>query len=66
MGSAKKQKLYGDDSYPGHLKRQLLARDRGPVAVVGGRVAISRGKGESHVVHPGVNCVCNSCGSAYS
>ena len=33
----RKQKLYGDDSYPGQLQRQSLARDRGPIAG-GGRV----------------------------
>ena len=27
---------------------------------------ISHGKGEGHVVHAGVNCVCNGCGSAHS
>ena len=48
------------------------AGDRGPVAGVGGRVGksgksgISHGKGEGHVVHAGVNCVCNVCGSAHS
>ena len=68
----RKQKLYGDDSYPGQFKRQSLARDRGPVAGVGGRVGksgksgISHGKGENHVVHAGVNCACNVCGSAHS
>ena len=34
----RKQKLYSDDSYPGQLQRQSSARDRGPVAGVGGRV----------------------------
>ena len=44
----------------------------GPVAGVGGRVGksgksgVSHGKGEGHVVHAGVNCVCNVCGSARS
>ena len=39
---------------------------------VGGRVGksdksgVSHGKGEGHVVHAGVNCVCNVCGSAHS
>ena len=48
------------------------AGDRGPVARVGGRVGksgksgVSHGKGEGHVVHAGVNCVCNVCGSAHS
>ena len=28
--------------------------------------SISHGKGEGHVVHAGVNCVCNVCGSAHS
>ena len=66
----RKQKLHGDDSYPGQLQRQSSAGDRGPVAGVGGRVdksgksGISHGKGEGHVVHAGVNCVV--CGSAYS
>ena len=32
----RKQKLYGDDSYPGQLQRQSSAGDRGPVAGVGG------------------------------
>ena len=27
---------------------------------------ISHGKGEGHVVHAGVNCVCNVCGSTHS
>ena len=39
------------------------------VAGVGCRVGksgISHGKGEGHVVHAGVNCVCNVCGSAHS
>ena len=40
---------------------QPLARGRGPVAGVGGRVGksgksgVSHGKGEGHVVHAGVN-----------
>ena len=60
MGSAK-TKTIGDDSYQGKLRRQFSARDRGPVAGVGGRVGksgksgISHGKGEGHVVHTGVN-----------
>ena len=68
----RKQKLYGDDSHPGQLQRQSSAGDRGPVAGVGGRVGksgksgVSHGKGEGHVVHAGVNCVCNVCGSARS
>ena len=67
-----KQNLYGDDSYPGQLQRQSSAGDRGPVAGVGRRVGksgksgVSHGKGEGHVVHAGVNCVCNVCGSAHS
>ena len=63
-----KQKLYGDDSYPGQLQRQSSARDRGPVAgVVGksGKSGISHGKGEGHVVHASVICVCNVCGSVW-
>ena len=65
----RKQKLHGDDSYPGQLQRQSSTRDRGPVAGVGGRVGksgkfgVSCGKGEDHVVHAGGNCV---CGSAHS
>ena len=62
----RKQKLYSDDSYPGQLQRQSLARDRGPVAGVGGKSGksgISHGKGEGHA---GVICVCNVCGSAHS
>ena len=65
----RKQKLYGDDSHPGQLQRQSSAGDRGPVAGVGGRVCksgISHGKGEGHIVHAGVNGVCNVCGSAHS
>ena len=68
----RKQKLYGDDSYPGQLQRQSLAGDWGPVAGVGGRVGksgksgISHGKGEGHVVYASVDCVCNVCGSAHS
>ena len=68
----RKQKLYGDDSYPGQLQCQSLAGDRGPVAGVGGRVGksgkfgISHGKSEGHVVYASVNCVCNVCGSAHS
>ena len=65
----RKQKLYGDDSHPGQLQRQFSAGDRGPVAGVGGRVGksgISHGKGEGHIVHAGVNGVCNVCGSAHS
>ena len=52
----RKQKLYSDDSYPGQLQRQFSARDRGPVAGVGGRVGnsgksgISHGKGEGLLV----------------
>ena len=34
----RKQKLYGDDSYPVQLHRQSSAGDRGPVDGVGGRV----------------------------
>ena len=68
----RKQKLYGDHSYPGQLQRQSSAEDRGPVAGVRGRVGkssksgISHGKGEGHVVHAGINCVCHVCGSAHS
>ena len=65
----RKQKLYGDDSYPGQLQRQSSAGDRGPVTGVGGRVGklgVPHGKGEGHVVQAGVNCVCNVCGSAHS
>ena len=68
----RKQKLYGDDSYPGKLQCQSLAEDRGPVAGVGGRIGksgksgVSHGKGEGHVVHAGVNCVCNVGGSTHS
>ena len=67
-----KQKLYGDDSYPSQLQHQPSAGDWGPVAGVGGRVGksgksgISHGKAEGHVVHAGVNYVCNVCGSAHS
>ena len=59
----RKQKLYGDDSYPGQLQHQSSAGDQGLVAGVGGRVGksdkpgISLGKGEGHVVHAGVNCI---------
>ena len=72
MRSAETKKLYGDDSHPGQLRRQSSAGDRGPVAGVGGRVGksgksgVSHGKGEGHVVHAGVNCICNVCGSAHS
>ena len=65
----RKQKLYGDDSYPGQLQHQSSAGDRGPVAGVGGRVgksgksSISHGKGEGRVVYASV---CNVCGSAHS
>ena len=65
----RKQKLYGDDSYPGQLQRQSSARDRSHVAGVGGRVGksgksgISHGKGEGHVMYASV---CNVCGSAHS
>ena len=31
-----------------------------------GKSCVSHGKGEGHVVHAGVNCVCNVCGSAHS
>ena len=56
----RKQKLYGDDSYPGQLQCQSMAKDWGGV---GGRVGksgksgVSQGKGEGHVVHAGVNCL---------
>ena len=68
--NVRKQKLYSDDSYPCQHQRKSSAKDRGPVAGVGGRVGrsgksgISHGKGE--IVHAGVNCVCNVCGSAHS
>ena len=68
----RKQKLYGNDSLPGQLPHQSSAGDRGPVTGVGGRVCksgksgVSHGKGEGHVVHAGVNCVCNVCGSTHS
>ena len=64
----RKQKLYGDNSHPGQLHRQSSARDRGPVAGVGGRVA----KSVSQMVRVRamlcmlVCCVCNVCGSAHS
>ena len=69
MGSAKTK---GDDAYPGQLQRQSSVGDQGPVAGVGGRVGklgksgVTHGKGEGHVVHAGVNCVCNVCGSTDS
>ena len=31
-----------------------------------GKSGVSHGKGEGHVVHAGINCVCNVCGSAHS
>ena len=31
-----------------------------------GKSGISHGKGEGHVVHAGINCVCNVCGSTHS
>ena len=31
-----------------------------------GKSGKSHGKGEGHVVHAGINCVCNVCGSAHS
>ena len=71
MESAK-TKLYGYDSYPDQIQRQSSAEDRGPVAGVASRVgksgksSISHGKGKGHVLHAGVNCVCNVCGSAHS
>ena len=45
----RKQKLYGDDSYPGQLQHQSSAGDRGPVAGVGGRL-VSRVSLVSHMV----------------
>ena len=66
----RKQKLYGDDSYPGQLQHQSSAGDRDPVARVRGRVGksgksgISHGKGEGHVAYASVTC--NVCGSAHS
>ena len=36
--NVRKQKLYGDDSYPSQLQRQSSAGDWGPVAGVGGRI----------------------------
>ena len=53
----RKQKLYGDDSYPGQLQRQSSES---------GKSGISHGKGEGHVVYASLNCVCNVCGSAHS
>ena len=46
--------------------------NQGPVAGVGVRVGklgkseVSHGKGEGHIVHVGVNGVCNVCASAHS
>ena len=43
------------------MTHQSSAGDQGPVAGVGywvGKSGISHGKGEGHVVHAGVNCVC--------
>ena len=63
----RKQKLYGDDSYPGQLQRQSSAGDRGPVAGVGGRVGrwvslVSHMvRVRSHVVYASVNCVFVMC-----
>ena len=37
----RKQKLCGDESYRGQLQRQSSARDQGPVAGVGSRIAMS-------------------------
>ena len=49
---------------------EIGARDRGLVVGVGGRVGKSDKSGVSHgkdhVVHAGVNCVRNMCGSAHS
>ena len=59
----RKHKLYGDDSYPGQLQRQSLAGGR---VSKSGKSGVTHGKGEDHVVHACVNCVCNVCGSAHS
>ena len=51
----------------GQLQHQSSGGGRGPVAGDGGRIGksgkfgISHGKGEGHVVHAGVNCVCVMC-----
>ena len=55
-----------------HTQGNFSASPWGPVAGVGGRVGesgmsgVSHGKGEGHVVHAGIDCVCNVCGSAHS
>ena len=63
----RKQKLYGDDSYPGQLQRQSRAGSCcwswgvglvSQVSLVSHMVRVRH-----HVVHAGVNCVCNVCGS---
>ena len=64
----RKQKSYGNDSYPRQLQQKSSAGHQAPV---GGRVGnsgksgISHGKGEGHVVHAGEICVCNVCGFAH-
>ena len=64
----RKQKLYGDDSYPSQLQRQSSGSCCWSWGRVGksGKSGVSQGKGEGHIVHAGVNCVCNVCGSAHA
>ena len=69
MGSAK-QKLYGDDSYPGQLQprpeigSRLLELGVGLVSRVS--LVSHMVRVRAHVVHAVVNCVCDMCGSAHS
>ena len=64
----RKQKLYGDDSYPASVLGQRSGSCCWSWGRVGksGKSGISHGKGEGHVVYASVNCVCNVCGSAHS
>ena len=51
-----------------HTQVNFRVNPRAKISRVGksGKSGISHGKGEGHVVHAGVNSVCNVCGCAHS
>ena len=65
----RKQKLYGDDSYPGQLQRQSSGPEIGVLLLELGVGLVSRLSLVSHIVRVrAMLCmlVCNVCGSTHS
>ena len=49
-----------------HTQVNFSASPRPKIGVLLLELGVSHGKGEGHIVHAGVNCVCNVCGFAHS